>query len=208
MAFVKDKMHCNFLSKKLMKNVSKTSEEFSFRFRGKENLSYFKHFPRLCLMMITNLTNNHVKEQVFYCSILLRKIVSYTARIEDFNFEMLKQMAQNCVILFKCCCLFFEKLLAQACGLCVKSHRPMLRRHTRNTGSASDVTRRKGVNKNTRSLVNMQKILLTKTADVIYFVMNTYLRENGFDKKRYFKTTNRYIPEWDDTRCKSFLATS
>ena len=92
--FIKDNMNCNFLSKKIQRwfndNTGKTDKDFTFRFRGKESLGYMKHFPELIELLVSNIKDDNVLKRLYeihYQSIYLRKLLSYTVRITDFNEE-------------------------------------------------------------------------------------------------------------------------
>ena len=85
-------MAYNFLANKIKRWFNekgvKNKKEFTFRFTGKENFLYMKHFPSLIRMLFLNVASKAVKKQlieVHLQSIYLRKILSYTARITDFK---------------------------------------------------------------------------------------------------------------------------
>jgi hypothetical protein len=109
--FLRSKMGCNFLSKKLITWFNESS--LTFRFRGQESLAYIKHFQSLIFMLLSNITNDELKikiHQMFYCSLLLRRVISYSVRIEDFDNNMQIQLENNASPLFKACCLFYPRL--------------------------------------------------------------------------------------------------
>ena len=85
-------MAYNFLTNKIKRWFNekgvKNKKEFTFRFRGKENFLYMKHFPSLIRMLFLNVASKAVKKQlieVHLQSIYLRKILSYTVHITDFK---------------------------------------------------------------------------------------------------------------------------
>jgi len=57
--FLRSKMGCNFLSKKLITWFNESS--LTFRFRGQESLAYIKHFQSLIFMLLSNITNDELK---------------------------------------------------------------------------------------------------------------------------------------------------
>jgi len=40
---------------------------------------------------------------------------------------------------------------------------------------------------------------MQRKGNFILFQTLSWIVSHGFDKKKYFKTTNRYFPDWDDT---------
>jgi len=118
--FVRSSMNCNFLCTKLIQwyneSGGKLEGDFSFRFRG-----YLKHFPDLIQMMLVNLKNRNVAgrfHEVFYQSVHLRKIISYSVRIENFNQTILEDMKKECAYLFKACCRLDSKVSPSLWTLC------------------------------------------------------------------------------------------
>lgn len=94
--FVKSDMNSNFLAKKLIAwfNENKESAKerpFGFRFRGKESFNYLKGFPHLFDMLRCNINSDSALKrlyQIFYQSLHLRQVVSYSVRIEDTDFAI------------------------------------------------------------------------------------------------------------------------
>ena len=212
--FIKTEMHCNFLATKIIRwyneKCNKTSEEFTFRFRGKESLGYFKHFPPLCSMIIRNLKGDNIKEQVFhifYCSLLLRKIVSYINRIEDFTSELLHELSQNCTLLFKSCCLFFKKLSPSLWTLCQVSH--VHAKETFKLGFGLGCNSMEGREQKHQIISRYSENTTVKNRwSQIFrheYIHLIYLRENGFDQLKYYKTANKYIPEHKNGHCQNCI---
>ena len=119
-------MNCNLLSKKIQRwfndNTEKTDKDFTFRFRGKESLGYMKHFPRLIELLVSNIKDGNVLKRLYeihYQSIYLRKLLSYTVRITDFNEEDLLDMKNVANVLFKACCSFEGKISPSLWTLCI-----------------------------------------------------------------------------------------
>ena len=80
----------NFLSEKIIRwyneNSGKIEKDFTFSFRGKESLMYLRNFPRLILMLFSNIADKNVLKrllQVHYQSLDLRKLLSYSVGISD-----------------------------------------------------------------------------------------------------------------------------
>ena len=123
--FIHDDMNCNFLSKKIQRwfndNSGKTEKDFSFRFRGKESFSYMKHFMCLIEMILANVSSETVKSrlhQVYYQSVHLRKLLSYTVRIVDLNTDLLKDMKLEGQLLFKSSCMFDQRISPSLWTVC------------------------------------------------------------------------------------------
>ena len=115
--FVRKQMACNFLANKIKRwfneNGGKNKKEFSFRFRRKESFLYMKHFPSLVRMLFLNVASKVIKKrliEVHLQSVYLRKILSYTVRITDFNEHYLIFMKKTATNLFKMCCVFDSKI--------------------------------------------------------------------------------------------------
>ena len=110
--FIHSEMNCNFLSKKIQRwfndNCGKTEHDFAFRFRGKESFNFMQKFPELIMMIFTNVTQADLKyklTQIHYQCILLRKLLSFSVRIVDFDEKLLQEMIETGKILFKATCI-------------------------------------------------------------------------------------------------------
>ena len=102
-------MACNFLANKIKRwfneNRGKNKNEFSFRFRWKESFLYMKHFQSLIRMLFLNVVSKLIKMwliEVHLQSIYVRKILSHTVRITDFNAQNLTFMKKLSQIYSKC----------------------------------------------------------------------------------------------------------
>jgi len=112
--FVAKDMNCNYLAKKLRQWFNESSDfknekNFSFRFRGKESYHFLQHFPMLIASLIQKIdsTDFHFHLfQVFYQSLMLRKLVSFSVRINDISMSDIDEMEKVGRSLFKCCCLY------------------------------------------------------------------------------------------------------
>lgn len=124
--FIRSEMNCNFLSSKVKtwfnENAGKvTDKQFSFRFRGKESYLYMQHFPSLILMLLSNTSGDGIKTKlhcVFYKSIHLRNLLSYTVRITDFNQALLEDMEIEAKKLFHACSTFDLRMSPSMWTLC------------------------------------------------------------------------------------------
>ncbi len=214
--FIKKTMHCNWLANKIIQwfneSFKKGDKDFKCRFRGKESLCYFKFFPEICKLMIGDMKNKEVITQVleiFHCSLLLRKIVSLSVRIEQFDHVLLQEMKAHCKELFKCCCVFF------------KSQTPSCWTLTQVVPVHAQQTLEKygfGLGCNSMEGREQKHQCITKYAENTTFknrwqqifrheyIHLIYLRENNFDKLKYFKTKNKYLPNPSDDKCKNCLS--
>ena len=101
--FIHSEMNCNFLSKKIQRwfndNCGKNEHDFAFRFRGKESFNFMQKFPELIMMIFTNVTQADLKyklTQIHYQCILLRKLLSFSIRIVDFDEKLLQKSYSLC----------------------------------------------------------------------------------------------------------------
>ena len=78
--------------------------EFTFRFRGKESLSFLRNFPRLILFIFNQIEKKQLKErlmEVHLQCINLRKLLSLSVRIINFDEDLLEEMLSVGKKLFK-----------------------------------------------------------------------------------------------------------
>ena len=205
LAFVKGEMGCNFLANKIItwynESCGKTEKEFSFRFRGKESFAYLKHFDELIYKLLCNVSAEQVKfrlHQIFHQSNLLRKVVSYSVRIESFNEEILHEMIRSCQDLFKACCLFDQRISPSLWTLCNAAP------------YHSNITLQEygfGLGCNTMEGREQKHQRIKKYADnttyqcrwpLIFrheFIQLIHLRESGFDTLNYRKRGSKYLPD-------------
>ena len=102
-------MNCNYLGKILRQWFDESSDytqekNFSFRFRGKESFNYLQHFSSLIGELSSKIQSQEDRLclfQIFYQSLILHKLVSYSVRIENITANEILEMA-----LFKSCCLY------------------------------------------------------------------------------------------------------
>ena len=205
--FVRKQMACNFLANKIKRwfneNGGKNEKEFSFRFRGKESFLYMKHFPSLIRMLFLNVASKVIKKrliEVHLQSIYLRKILSYTVRITDFNAQDLIFMKKTATDLFKMCCVFDSKIspsLWTVCNaspvhaeICLKSYGFGLGCNTMEGREQKHQMIAK-YSENTTPQNRWSMIFRHEYLQLIY------LRLNGYDDIKYLKKTTSYIPKDD-----------
>ena len=215
-AFVKKEMGCNALAKVLItwynENNGKVETEFTFRFRGAESRRYCTHFPSLIKTILQHVSNRQVKlqcHQYYYQSILLRKIVSYCARVTDFNSDTLLDMERDCKRLFQCCCLYDQRLTPSMWTICNAAYvhaKETLSRYCFGLGCNSMEGREQ---KHQKVKKYQDNTTVQSRWPMIFrheFVQLIYLRENGFDNIRYRKRGIKYIPDVDETCCSNCCA--
>jgi len=108
LSFIRFNMGCNYLTKKVKQWFDESggnlNAEFSFRFRGKESFAFLKHFPEL-IFKILNLLSSETSiirlHQIFYQFTQLRKVVSFSVRVNDFDAKILEEMKSSCKQLLK-----------------------------------------------------------------------------------------------------------
>ena len=113
--FIKTSMNYNFLSKKLdgtMKTQEKLKKILHLGF-GEKKVLYLNNFTRLMQMLFSDITDKNILKrllQVYYQSLNLRKLLSYSVRISEFTHSDLESMKRIAHLLFKACCLFDQRI--------------------------------------------------------------------------------------------------
>ena len=202
--FVHFGMNCNFLAKKIKTWFNETSainvKDFSFRFRGKESFLYMKHFPSLIQMILNSIENDELKfrlPQIFFQSLRLRAVLSYSVRIIDFDQIMLSDMKLEATSLFRSCCLFEQSISPSLWTLC----------HVAPFHAEKCLVQYNfGLGCNTMEGREQKHQQITKYSKnttfqnrwpLIFrheFLQLIYLREHNFDIKRYIKKAVSYVP--------------
>ena len=204
-------MGCNFLAKKIMiwfnENNGKVEKDFTFRFRGKESFLYMQKFPELINMIIEHVDNNQViyrLHQIYYQSICMRKVLSYSVRIDSFTLDDLGDMKKQSNSLFKSCCIYDQKISPSLWTLCNAAHF-----HAEQTLRDYGM----GFGCNTMEGREQKHQQLKKYAEnttfqcrwpLIFrheFIQLIHLRENGFDNIRYRKRGVNYVPKLKENHC-------
>ena len=115
--FIANEMNCKQLSKRVVQWFNETKDvmksTFSIRFRGKESNNYLKTFPKLIKVLLTTSYFDIGKYrnrlfQVFYQSLQLRALVSYSTRMDDVPEEYFSFMRKCGINLFMCCAFYDE----------------------------------------------------------------------------------------------------
>ena len=108
--FIKTNMNSNYFAKKIIswfnENIESNKErEFGFRFHGRESFNYLQGFPLLiCTLKPRVNKQSQVRlTQVFHQLLCLRKLISYSVRIEDTEDLDPSDMISTGRALFKCC---------------------------------------------------------------------------------------------------------
>ena len=116
-SFIRFEMGCNYLSTKIVQWYNESSRNLetslTFRFRGKESFAFLRHFTTLISMIVQNVSSEPVilhLHKIYIQFIYLRKVVSYTVRIEDFNSDILSDMEKCCAMLFRSCVAFDNRI--------------------------------------------------------------------------------------------------
>ena len=104
-------MKLNKLAGKMVSWFNETSRgvnrDFKCRFTGQESNALLKYFPMLIAKFILLLEDANIKKrflQNFYQLLHIRKLISYSVRIIDFNDSELEDMLLSGKKLFKACC--------------------------------------------------------------------------------------------------------
>ena len=84
------------------------SKGMSFRFRGQESFAFLKSFPLLISRFLPLFKNEENQKRLlgyFYIMIHIRKLISFSVRLNDFSPSDLEEMMVCGKKLFKACCL-------------------------------------------------------------------------------------------------------
>ena len=111
--FVKSTMKLNLLSKKLVawfNETKRTEKDFSFRFRGEESYGFLKCFPTLFQFFLPYFEAKGESfplpfMRLFRQLLCVRKLISYSVRVHNFNQEDLDNMMSASKVLKKYICL-------------------------------------------------------------------------------------------------------
>ena len=123
--FVSKEMKSNKLAKKLKEywnNCRETRSEFSFRFRGEESRNYLTNFPLLVSMLFDKISIENCRDRlmvIFMLSINLRRLISYTVRVQDITMDDVNEMEHVAKKMFKLCCLHDNSMSPSLWTLCI-----------------------------------------------------------------------------------------
>ena len=204
--FVRTNMNCNYLKKKLItwfneNKLMKKDLEFTFRFRGKESFNYLRSFPELIRLLLTKCSDKNTKTrltQVFFQSINLRLLVSYSVRIESFDATDIPKMIEVGRKLFRSCCLFdtsitptvwnFSNVSPLHAKQCIESY-----------GFGLGINTMEGREQKHQIIKRYsEKSTFQSRWSFTFrheFIQLIYLRRNGFDCLNYRKRSVEYLPE-------------
>ena len=206
LSYIRKEMGCNYLSKKVEQwfneNGGKIESTFTFRFRGKESFSLLKNFPELLLLILEKVSDSTVLSRIFaihFQLIQLRKVISYSVRITNFNKSALEEMRVACNLLFKACCLTENRVSPSLWTLCCAA--PC---HAKLTLDEYGL----GLGVNTMEGREQKHQKISKYANnstfqnrwpMIFrheFIQLIHLRENGFDDINYTRRGKKYVPDF------------
>ena len=101
-AFVRKEMKLNKLAGKMITWFNETNRgvdrDFKYRFTGQESNAFLKYFPVLFSKFIRLVDDARVKKrflQYFYQLIHVRKLISYSVRLTNFNHSDLEEMLSS-----------------------------------------------------------------------------------------------------------------
>ena len=181
--------------------------DFSFRFRGKESFLYLKYFPSLVLLMMQNLVDNSAKRRVMIVheqSILLRKMISYSVRVENFTRSDLQDMKTCGRSLYYSAVVFNLNLspsLFTLTNIAPFHAKQTLDQYNLGLGINSMEEREQ---KHQQIKKYMHNTTYHNRWPRIFkheYIQLIHLRENGFDQKNYLKRGTKYIPDVAANSC-------
>ena len=203
--FVRKDMDCNYLGKKVVAwfnehNTDSDAKTFAFRFRGKESKCYCRTFPQLIMFLYKSVRENKTKirlTQIFYQSLNLRKLISYSVRITDIKPIDIIDMENAGRKLFVSCCLFDRTVTPSMwnfCNVapvhakeCMENFSFGLGIHT----MEGREQKHQQVKKYSAKTTYQQRWEYILRHEFIHLI---YLRLHGFDTVKYKKHPYRYIP--------------
>ena len=208
--FVRSDMNYNYLQKKVITwfNESRFTNEkvFGFRFRGKESFSFLRTFPQLIFMLKSKMSSTYHSRlvEVFYQCIHLRRLVSYSARITDISADDIKEMHKAGRNLFRSQCFYDSSVTPSLWSLCNAA--PAHSKQLLNAyGFGLSIFTMEGreqkhqiIKKYSAKSTFQHRWSSTFRHD---YIQNIFLREKGFDQRRYTSPQNRYIPHHEDGHC-------
>ena len=210
--FVRKEMKLNKLAGKMVTWFNETNRgvdrDFKYRFTGQESYALLKYFPKLISKFIL-LVDAKVKKrflQYFYQLLHIRKLISYSVRLTDFNSSDLDEMKISGKMLFKACCLSGTSLSPSMWVLC-----NIAPSHARETLSLYGL----GLGINSMEAREQKHQKVKKYAEnttfqnkwpMIFrheFLQEIFLRERGFDEITYSKKQKKYLPDFLEGSCLS-----
>ena len=214
--YVRTEMNCNFLGKKMItwfneNKEGKGEKVFSFRFRGKESFNYLKYFPTLIVAIKTKLQDSNAINRllcVFYQSMCLRKLVSFSVRIEEISAQDLYEMKQAGRKLFVSCAKYDLNVTPSLWTFSnvAPIHSEIL---LNSVGFGLGINTMEGREQKHQMV---QKYSTNSThqdrwASIFRheYIQLVYLRENGFDISKYRKRNVKYMPDIEDGHCSCSL---
>ena len=202
--FVKGTMKLNLLSIKLISwfnDTKRSSQDFKFRFRGEESFGFLTHFPTLFKFFLPFFEAINGKSvffmRLFRQLLCVRKLISYTVRLNNFNQEDLDNMFSVSNKLIKYLCHDTKTITPSLWVLCHISPT-----HAEKTYKLYDL----GLGVNSMEPREQKHQRIKKYAEnttyqdkwkMIFrheFIQLIYLRENGYDEKNYNRKGKTYVP--------------
>lgn len=207
--FVKVEMNLNMLSKKVSSWYDESKQgqkEFVFRFRGEESYGLLKHFPVLFSKFLPYFTHhsNNMFLSLFKQLLLLRKLISYSVRVIQFDENDLSDMFTTAKELFQLVCATSSSVTPSLWVLChIAPH------HANQTFTSYGLGL--GINSMEPREQKHQKIKKyaentthQKKWELIFrheFIQLIYLKEKGYDELNYNRKGKCYIPKFVQGSC-------
>ena len=209
--FVRRSMKCGTLSKKLIKFFEsdpkiKSNKSFDFRFRGRESFKFLQYFPILIdeLKRRVPPSSHPILEVVFYQTLLLRKLVSLSVRIEEISSEDTQEMTKIGRQLPKVCCYYDTDITPSMwtfCNVAPVHCKELLEL----TGFGLGINTMEGREQKHQQLSKYSaKTTFQDRWPQIFrheFIDNIYLKEKGFDTVKYRKRGKKYVPSPGPGQC-------
>ena len=212
--FVRYTMKCGTLAKKLMQyfeaNPSlRSCKDFTYRFKGRESFLFLQYFTLLIdslKPLVSKESSVLILYAVYYQTLLLRKLVSYSVRIESITLDDAEEMKKVGRALFKACCLHDFGVTPSEwtfCNVAPVHCKDLLERF----GVGLGINSMEGREQKHQAIRRYaSKSTYQNRWSSIFrheHIQGLYLKELGFDKIRYKKRVKQYVPTATVGQCKN-----
>ena len=211
--FIKKEMKCGSLTNKLIRHFEGSPAflekyKFEYRFKGRESYSFLRCFPSLILQLLPKVGMESKKELyvTFHRLLLLRKLASFSVRIEDITAEDVLEMRKVGRQLFEVSCLkcfsvsptlwTFCNVAPVHCKKSIEKFGLGLGVHTMEGSEQKHQMIKKYAAQTTYQ--NRWTMIFRHE-----FIQCVTLKEEGQDLKHYYKKSKQYVPVAVDGQCKS-----
>ena len=186
----------------------RTEGNFNFRFKGKESKAYLKKFPWLVALLLNHLKSDAERRKIIEVhdqSILLRKMLSFAVRLDNFNLDVHEEMKTVGRELFATCALVDASITPSMWALSMCSPVHAGNTYT-NYGLGLGCNSMEGREQKHQRIAKYSEntVFHSRWRQIFRheYIHLIYLRENGFDQQNYIRKREKYIPDEKLYSCK------